>query len=191
MSANGTVERGRPARCSPPAGTRSRAALVSAGMPEAVVDGLVRDAARMLAPFDPDATPTELVRRMLARHDAGRARLADARAARSRSSAPAGSGKTLTAAKLAHAYAGRSPFTVRTLSLEPGEGADRLAALTEGLDMERRSRRHARRRQGGGARPRPGRRDRDRHAPGLGRRPRRHRGARPRCSRPSAPTRRT
>jgi hypothetical protein len=43
------------------------AGLVGAGMPQAVVEGLVEDAARMLAPFDPDASPAELVRRMLAR----------------------------------------------------------------------------------------------------------------------------
>ena len=66
VSANGTVEVA--ARHVLPAGwDEVAAALVSAGMPEAVVDGLVTDAAKMLAPFDPDASPTELVRRMLAR----------------------------------------------------------------------------------------------------------------------------
>ena len=137
VSANGTVEVA--ARHVLPAGwDEVAAALVSAGMPEAVVDGLVTDAAKMLAPFDPDASPTELVRRMLART----MRVEHGWRTKSRIIVlvgPAGSGKTLTAAKLAHAYAGRSPFTVRTLSLEPGEGADRLAALTDGLDLERRS----------------------------------------------------
>jgi hypothetical protein len=137
VSANGTVEVA--ARQVLAAGWDEVAAgLVSAGMPEGVVDGLVTDAAKMLAPFDPDATPTELVRRMLART----MRVEHGWRTKSRTIVlvgPAGSGKTLTAAKLAHAYAGRSPFTVRTLSLEPGEGADRLAALTEGLDLERRS----------------------------------------------------
>jgi flagellar biosynthesis GTPase FlhF len=137
VSANGTVEVA--ARHVLAAGWDEVAAgLVSAGMPEGVVDGLVTDAAKMLAPFDPDATPTELVRRMLART----MRVEHGWRTKSRTIVlvgPAGSGKTLTAAKLAHAYAGRSPFTVRTLSLEPGEGADRLAALTEGLDLERRS----------------------------------------------------
>jgi flagellar biosynthesis GTPase FlhF len=114
------------------------AGLVGAGMPEAVVEALVDDAARMLSPFDPEASPAELVRRMLART----MRVEHGWRTKSRTIAlvgPAGSGKTLTAAKLAHAYAGRSPFTVRTLSLEPGEGADRLATMTEGLDIERRS----------------------------------------------------
>jgi flagellar biosynthesis protein FlhF len=113
-------------------------ALVGAGMPDTVVELLVSDAAKMLAPFDPDATPAELVRRMLART----MRVEHGWRTKSRTIAlvgPAGSGKTLTAAKLAHAYAERSPFAVRTVSLEPGEGADRLDALTEGLDIERRS----------------------------------------------------
>jgi flagellar biosynthesis GTPase FlhF len=137
VSANGTVEvASRPVLH---AGWDEVAAeLVSAGLPDSVVDDLVTDAARMLAPFDPDATPAELVRRMLART----MRVEHGWRTKSRTIAlvgPAGSGKTLTAAKLAHAYADRSPFTVRTVSLEPGEGADRLAALTEGLEIERRS----------------------------------------------------
>jgi flagellar biosynthesis protein FlhF len=137
VSANGTVEVA--ARAVLGAGWDEVAAgLVSAGMPDSVVEALVTDAARMLAPFDPDATPAELVRRMLART----MRVEHGWRTKSRTIAlvgPAGSGKTLTAAKLAHAYADRSPFTVRTVSLEPGEGADRLAALTDGLDIERRS----------------------------------------------------
>ncbi len=137
VSANGTVEvASRPVLH---AGWDEVAAgLVTAGMPDSVVEDLVTDAARMLAPFDPDATPAELVRRMLART----MRVEHGWRTKSRTIAlvgPAGSGKTLTAAKLAHAYADRSPFTVRTVSLEPGEGAERLAALTEGLEIERRS----------------------------------------------------
>jgi flagellar biosynthesis GTPase FlhF len=112
--------------------------LVAAGMPRAVVETLVTEAARMLAPFDPDAAPADLVRRMLAR----RMRVEHAWHTKTRTIAlvgPAGSGKTLTAAKLVHAFAGRSPFTVRTVSFEPGDGADRLAALTDGLDVDRRT----------------------------------------------------
>jgi flagellar biosynthesis protein FlhF len=135
VSTNGTVEVS--ARHVLAAGwDEVAAALVSDGMPEAVVECLVTDAAKMLAPFDPEATPTELVRRMLART----MRVEHGWRTKSRTIAlvgPAGSGKTLTVAKLAHAYALHSPFTVRTVSLEPGEGADRLAAMTEGLDIER------------------------------------------------------
>jgi len=137
VSANGAVEVA--ARQVLAAGWEEVASeLVSAGMPRGVVEDLVNDASRMLAPFDPDASPASLVRRMLAR----RMRVEHGWYTKSRVIAlvgPAGSGKTLTAAKLAHAYAGRSPFTVRTVSLEPGDGADRLAALTEGLEIDRRS----------------------------------------------------
>ncbi len=136
VSANGAVEVA--ARHVPAAGFEDVCSeLVAAGMPRSVVDDLVRDASRMLAPFDPDASPADLVRRMLAR----RMRVEHGWYTKTRVIAlvgPAGSGKTLTAAKLAHAYAARSPFTVRTVSLEPGEGADRLATLTEGLELDRR-----------------------------------------------------
>jgi flagellar biosynthesis GTPase FlhF len=137
VSANGTVEVA--ARQVLAAGWDEVASeLVAAGMPRSVVEGIVNDAARTLSPFDPDASPADLVRRMLAR----KMRVEHGWYTKSRVIAlvgPAGSGKTLTAAKLAHAYAARSPFTVRTVSLEPGDGADRLAALTEGLEIDRRS----------------------------------------------------
>jgi flagellar biosynthesis protein FlhF len=137
VSANGAVEVA--ARQVLAAGWEEVASeLVAAGMPRTVVESLVHDACRMLAPFAADAAPRELVRTMLAR----RMRVEHGWQTKSRVIAlvgPAGSGKTLTAAKLAHAYAARSPFTVRTVSLEPGDGADRLAALTEGIELDRRS----------------------------------------------------
>src|SRR6185312_4176701 len=112
--------------------------LIDAGMPAEVVEALVSDAIRLLAPFDPDARDADLVRQMLART----VRVEHGWRSKSRTIAvvgPAGAGKTLTIAKLAHAFADRSPFTVRLVSLEPGEGAERLTALTEGLDVERRT----------------------------------------------------
>lgn len=93
--------------------------LVAAGMPQTVVDALVRDATRMLAPFSATATPEELIRRTLART----ARVEYGWRTKRRTIAlvgPAGAGKTLTAAKFAHAYAERSPFSLRMVSLEPG-----------------------------------------------------------------------
>ncbi|HXD70020.1 MAG TPA: hypothetical protein VN615_09175 [Gaiellales bacterium] len=114
------------------------AQLLDAGMPADVVEALVSDALRLLAPFDPDAREADLVRQMLART----VRVEHGWRSKSRTIAvvgPAGAGKTLTIAKLAHAFADRSPFTVRLVSLEPGEGAERLTALTEGLDVERRT----------------------------------------------------
>ena len=114
------------------------AELVDAGMPADVVEALVSDAIRLLAPFAPDAKEADLVRQMLART----VRVEHGWRSKSRTIAivgPAGAGKTLTIAKLAHAFAERSPFTVRLVSLEPGEGAERLDAMTEGLDVERRT----------------------------------------------------
>jgi flagellar biosynthesis protein FlhF len=114
------------------------AELVDAGMPADVVEAIVSDAIRLLAPFAPDATEADLVRQMLART----VRVEHGWRSKSRTIAvvgPAGAGKTLTIAKLAHAFAQRSPFTVRLVSLEPGEGAERLDAMTDGLDVERRT----------------------------------------------------
>ncbi len=114
------------------------AELVDAGMPADVVEALVSDAIRLLAPFAPGAKEADLVRQMLART----VRVEHGWRSKSRTIAivgPAGAGKTLTVAKLAHAFADRSPFTVRLVSLEPGEGAERLEAMTEGLDVERRT----------------------------------------------------
>jgi flagellar biosynthesis protein FlhF len=114
------------------------AELVDAGMPADVVEALVSDAIRLLAPFAPGAKEADLVRQMLART----VRVEHGWRSKSRTIAivgPAGAGKTLTIAKLAHAFAERSPFTVRLVSLEPGEGAERLDAMTEGLDIERRT----------------------------------------------------
>jgi flagellar biosynthesis protein FlhF len=114
------------------------ARLVDAGMPADVVEALVSDAIRLLAPFAPQAKEADLVRQMLART----VRVEHGWHSKSRTIAivgPAGAGKTLTVAKLAHAFAERSPFTVRLVSLEPGEGAERLEAMTEGLDVERRT----------------------------------------------------
>jgi len=114
------------------------AQLLDAGMPADVVEALVSDAVRLLAPFDPDAREADLVRQMLART----VRVEHGWRSKSRTIAvvgPAGAGKTLTIAKLAHAFADRSPFTVRLVSLEPGDGAERLTALTEALDVERRT----------------------------------------------------
>jgi flagellar biosynthesis GTPase FlhF len=112
--------------------------LVAAGMPRGVADALVGDAETMLAPFAPGAAPAELVRRMIART----VRVEYGWRTKRRTIAlvgPAGSGKSLTAAKLAHAFASRSPYSVRTVSLEPGAPADRLAALTAGLVLDRRT----------------------------------------------------
>lgn len=138
VSAN-TTHRTAPAPQAAPAGwAEASDSLVAAGMPEVVVEALVRDAIRMVAPFDATATPEELLRRTLARM----VRVESGWRTKRRTIAlvgPAGAGKSLTAAKFAHAYGSRSPFSVRLVSLEPGAADTRLAALTEGIALDRRS----------------------------------------------------
>ena len=112
----------------------AHAELVDAGIPAATAEAVVRDAERGMAPFDREATPRDLVRRALARaikieHGWKTKRRTIALVGAS------GSGKTLAAAKLCHAYASGSQIAVRTLSLEPSSGAYRLGTLTEHLDI--------------------------------------------------------
>jgi flagellar biosynthesis GTPase FlhF len=87
-----------------------------------------------MAPFHHGADPAGLVRRALARQ----IRIEHGWRTKRRTLAlvgAAGSGKTLTAARLCHAYATGSPLAVRTLSLEPAAAAHRLGALTQHLDI--------------------------------------------------------
>ena len=122
---------------SQPAGEEWNAAaaqLEQLGMPTAVVASLVRDARRTMLPFHQGAAAVELVRAAIARQ----VRIEHGWRTKRRTLAlvgAAGSGKTLTAAKLCHAYAGGSTLEVRTLSLEPASAAYRLGALTEDLDI--------------------------------------------------------
>jgi flagellar biosynthesis GTPase FlhF len=112
----------------------ARAELVDAGIPAATAEAVVRDAERGMAPFDREATPRDLVRRALARA----IKIEHGWKTKRRTIAvvgASGSGKTLAAAKLCHAYASGSQIAVRTLSLEPSSGAYRLGTLTEHLDI--------------------------------------------------------
>jgi flagellar biosynthesis protein FlhF len=109
-------------------------AAVAAGLPSAVVDSLVRDARRAMQPFAQDSSPLGLLERALARQ----IKVEHGWRTKRRTIAlvgAAGAGKTLTAAKLCHAYATGSTLAVRTLSLEPPADAYRLGALTEHLDI--------------------------------------------------------
>lgn len=113
---------------------QARAELVEAGIPAATAEAVVRDAERGMAPFDREASPRDLVRRALARA----IRIEHGWKTKRRTVAlvgASGSGKTLAAAKLCHAYASASRIEVRTLSLEPSSGAYRLGTLTEHLDI--------------------------------------------------------
>jgi flagellar biosynthesis protein FlhF len=107
---------------------------VAAGLPSAVVENLARDARRTMQPFAQDTTPLGLLERALARQ----IKVEHGWRTKRRTIAlvgAAGAGKTLTAAKLCHAYATGSTLAVRTLSLEPPADAYRLGALTEHLDI--------------------------------------------------------
>ena len=107
---------------------------VAAGLPSAVVESLARDARRAMQPFAQDTTPLGLLERALARQ----IKVEHGWRTKRRTIAlvgAAGAGKTLTAAKLCHAYATGSTLAVRTLSLEPPADAYRLGALTEHLDI--------------------------------------------------------
>jgi flagellar biosynthesis protein FlhF len=111
-----------------------RQRLVDEGLPEAAAAAVVREAERGMAPFDQLATPEQLVRRALARQ----IKIEHGWKTKRRTVAlvgPAGSGKTMAAARLCHAYAVGSRIEVRTLSLEPSAGAYRLGQLTDHLDI--------------------------------------------------------
>jgi flagellar biosynthesis protein FlhF len=110
------------------------ATAVAAGLPSAVVANVARDARRAMQPFAQDTTPRDLLERALARQ----IKVEHGWKTKRRTIAlvgAAGAGKTLTAAKLCHAYATGSTLAVRTLSLEPPADAYRLGALTEHLDI--------------------------------------------------------
>jgi flagellar biosynthesis GTPase FlhF len=107
---------------------------VAAGLPSAVVEALARDARRAMQPFAQSTSPLDLLERALARQ----IKVEHGWKTKRRTIAlvgAAGAGKTLTAAKLCHAYATGSTLAVRTLSLEPPADAYRLGALTEHLDI--------------------------------------------------------
>ena len=107
---------------------------VAAGLPAAVVEALARDARRAMQPFAQSTSPLDLLGRALARQ----IKVEHSWKTKRRTIAlvgAAGAGKTLTAAKLCHAYATGSTLAVRTLSLEPPADAYRLGALTEHLDI--------------------------------------------------------
>ena len=110
------------------------ATAVAAGLPSAVAETLAREARRAMQPFAQSTDPLDLLERALARQ----IKVEHGWKTKRRTIAlvgAAGSGKTLTAAKLCHAYATGSTLAVRTLSLEPPADAYRLGALTEHLDI--------------------------------------------------------
>src|SRR5919204_3978845 len=110
-----------------------RGLLLEAGIGEGLAASILEDAVRNLVPFARLTPLREHVRTTLAR----RIDVRNGWRSRRRTLAlvgPHGSGKTLTAAKLAHAYA-RAGMSIALLSLEPRR-APALIALTQGLDLD-------------------------------------------------------
>ncbi len=107
-----------------------RAALARSGVPGPVVDSLLGEIALHMRPFDQVEPLAEQARRALAR----RIKVKHGWKTQRRTIAlvgPAGAGRTLTAAKLCHAYASATDLSVAAISMEPARKALRLGTLTE------------------------------------------------------------
>lgn len=107
----------------------ARANMEAAGIPVSIVDEIFAEIERVVRPFEPHTSYRELARRALAE----RIPVVHGWKTKRRTIALLGladSGRTLTAAKLAQAYA-RAGRSVTALSLEPARDAGRLGDLTD------------------------------------------------------------
>jgi flagellar biosynthesis protein FlhF len=107
-----------------------RAALARAGVPSSIVEAVLAEIATHLRPFDQVEPLAEQARRALVR----RIKVKHGWQTKRRTIAlvgPQGAGRTLTAAKLCHAYASGTDLTVAALSMEPARQAMRLGTLTD------------------------------------------------------------
>jgi flagellar biosynthesis GTPase FlhF len=114
----------------------ARAMMEAAGIPPSLIDEVLAEVDQVLRPFEPLTSYRELTRRALAR----RIVVAHGWRTKRRTLALiglAGSGKTLTAAKLSQAYA-RAGRSVAALSLESARTATHLGDLTDrsGVELE-------------------------------------------------------
>jgi flagellar biosynthesis GTPase FlhF len=114
----------------------ARANMEAAGIPVSLVDDIFAEIERTVRPFEPHTPYRELARRALAE----RIPVVHGWKTKRRTIALLGladSGRTLTAAKLAQAYA-RAGRSVTALSLEPAREAGRLGDLTDrtGVQLE-------------------------------------------------------
>ena len=110
------------------------AALADAGLPESLVLAIHRDVAREVRPFANELPVRAQVRAALAK----RIKTKSGWRGKRRTIALVGtygSGKTLTAAKLCHAFAGGG-LSVGLLSLETPRSAIQLGLLTEGIGVD-------------------------------------------------------
>jgi flagellar biosynthesis GTPase FlhF len=111
-----------------------RAALARAGVPRPVVEAVLSEIEAHLRPFDQVEPLADQARRALAR----RIRVKHGWRTQRRTIAlvgPEGAGRTLTAAKLCHAYASGTDLAVAALSMEHARKAMRLGTLTELVDV--------------------------------------------------------
>ena len=111
-----------------------RAAFALAGIPRDVAETVFAEIDTHLRPFDQMEPLAGQARRALAR----RVKVKHGWRTQRRTIAlvgAAGSGRTLTAAKLCHAYASGTDLSVAALSLEPAREALRLGTLTELVDV--------------------------------------------------------
>jgi flagellar biosynthesis GTPase FlhF len=114
----------------------ARANMEAAGIPASIVDEIFAEIERTVRPFEPHTSYRELARRALAE----RIPVVHGWKTKRRTIALLGladSGRTLTAAKLAQAYA-RAGRSVTALSLEAARDAGRLGELTDrsGVGLE-------------------------------------------------------
>lgn len=110
-------------------------ALADAGLPESLVRAIHRDVAREVRPFANELPVRAQVRVALAK----RIKTKSGWRGKRRTIALVGtygSGKTLTAAKLCHAFAAGGGLSVGLLSLESPRSAIQLGLLTEGIGVD-------------------------------------------------------
>jgi flagellar biosynthesis GTPase FlhF len=108
--------------------------LVAAGLSPELAADVVGETVSHLLPFGSPRGLKRLVRLALARRIRVQGRRAQGAAVIAFVGA-GGSGKTLTAGRLAAAYAARSDLDVVVVSLRPGDGGARLRALLETVDV--------------------------------------------------------
>lgn len=110
-------------------------ALMEAGLPEALAMAIHKDVAREVRPFVTDEPARDQARAALARRIKTKSGWRGKRRTIALVGVP-GAGKTLTAAKLCHAFAIGGGLSVGLLSLESPRTALRLGLLTDGIGVD-------------------------------------------------------
>jgi flagellar biosynthesis GTPase FlhF len=134
-TAQASHERSLPARRSATELIAVTATLVEAGLPDLIVHAIQKDVAREVRPFANDLPVRAQARSALARRIKTKHGWRGKRRTIALVGAP-GSGKTLVAAKLCHAYCLGGGLSVGALSLESPRNALRLGMLTEGIGVD-------------------------------------------------------